>query len=257
MGNTSDTQKTAEELLQMLLEIEKPMEAFKRKTYESNFQSYCNKFENVYRGLEQQAFAAEDKEVFLNETAERFLKGVEESLSEITKKRKKEDKLLDYNMTMVVFFFPSFLEQKSEICAEFPQIVAKCWKEHFPQTNLEPAKFEKINDGFKKHFCYITTAVCTSLNKPDDCYELNLLRSYRDGYLMSQPNGEEMIAHYYDVAPTIVKHIDKRSDSEEIYRGVWENYLSPCIRMIEQDKNEECMEAYGNMVADLQNKYFS
>ena len=65
--------------------------------------------------------------------------------------------------------------------------------------------FEEINGGFRKRLCYVTTAVCRSLQKPDECYELKLLREYRDRYLVSSEGGKETIREYYNIAPTIVK----------------------------------------------------
>ncbi|MDO5603415.1 MAG: CFI-box-CTERM domain-containing protein, partial [Oscillospiraceae bacterium] len=98
--------------------------------------------------------------------------------------------------------------------------------------------------------------VCETFGKPDDCYELTLLREYRDGYLMSQPDGAEVIRQYYDLAPSIVKHINQRADRKEIYRGVWETYLRPCIQMIEQSRPQQCKEQYIKMVQDLEKQYF-
>ena len=73
---------------------------------------------------------------------------------------------------------------------------------------------------------------------------------------MSQPDGEEVIRQYYDLAPTIVKHINQRKDRKKIYREVWDQYLSPCIQMIENNKNKQCKELYIRMVRDLEKKYF-
>ncbi|GHU54664.1 hypothetical protein FACS1894132_09650 [Clostridia bacterium] len=62
-----------------------------------------------------------------------------------------------------------------------------------------------------KSGCYITTAVCTSLEKPDDCYELTLLRNFRDTFLKNQPDGETLIKPYYEDAPRIVDKINKKN----------------------------------------------
>lgn len=242
---------------EMLFAIEKPMEAFTKKTYASNFTAYCERFHEVFEKNKDIYSTTDQKEIYLRDVSEGFLALVEEQLNEIPKRRNREDKLLDYNMVMVVFVFPALLEQKNVANEKFAKMLSKCWKEHFPQTNIEPADYTKINAGFKRRFCYITTAVCESQKKPDDCYELEILRDYRDGYLMSRPDGEELVTQYYDVAPTIVKHINGREDSSEIYQNIWEEYLSPCIRLIEEDQNAECMEIYQNMVYDLQHKYFS
>ena len=96
-------------------------------------------------------------------------------------------------------------------------------------------------------FCYITTAVCESLNKPDDCYELTTLRKYRDEYLLSTESGREIVEEYYNIAPTIVKRIGRQDDAGEIYRGIWDEYLSPCIHLIEKGRKEECKDRYSEI----------
>lgn len=83
-----------------------------------------------------------------------------------------------------------------------------------------------------------------------------MLRDYRDNYLASLPNGKELIEKYYDVAPTIVKHIDQRADAKEIYCSIWEEYLSPCISLIESGQMETCRKRYEEMVYTLRDKYF-
>ena len=73
---------------------------------------------------------------------------------------------------------------------------------------------------------------------------------------MSSEEGEEAVRTYYDLAPTIVKHIDRREDAGEIYRNIWDVYLDPCLRMIEQKQYPECQELYTRMVRNLQKEYF-
>lgn len=41
--------------------------------------------------------------------------------------------------------------------------------------------------------CYITTAVCGSFGKSDDCYELTMFRDFRDSWLRRQEDGKEII----------------------------------------------------------------
>ena len=38
--------------------------------------------------------------------------------------------------------------------------------------------------------CFLTSACTEARGLPDDCHELTVLRSFRDGYLRSQPEGE-------------------------------------------------------------------
>ena len=163
---------------------------------------------------------------------------------------------MDFNFCLAVYVVPSILEFHQESTDLLTDKVLIAWKEKFPKTNVQATSYDKIQAGFKTKWCYITTAVCETFEKPDDCYELTLLRDYRDTYLASQEDGESVIRAYYDLAPTIVKHINKREDKKAIYEGIWKEYLSPCIRMIEQGDNVRCKELYIKMVYDLEDQYF-
>lgn len=61
--------------------------------------------------------------------------------------------------------------------------------------------------------CFITTAVCDSFGKADDCYELTAFRNFRDKWLVNQADGKNLIAEYYNIAPKIVEKINSLSNS--------------------------------------------
>lgn len=105
--------------------------------------------------------------------------------------------------------------------------------------------------------CFITTAVCNSFGKPDDCYELTSFRNYRDNWLIKQTFGEQLIKEYYSVAPAIVKTIDSRDDSALIYKKIWDQYLKECLNHIEKEQFEECKELYIKMVRDMETQYMN
>jgi len=96
--------------------------------------------------------------------------------------------------------------------------------------------------------CFITTAVCEELNKPDDCYELQTLRGFRDNWLKKQAYGETLINEYYAIAPEIVKKINKKNNRTSIYKNINSVYIQKCIYLIENGKMNECLECYKNMV---------
>ena len=109
---------------------------------------------------------------------------------------------------------------------------------------------EAIDDN-----CYITTATCAALGKPDDCYELTQFRAYRDRWLRKQPDGEALIREYYDTAPAVVTAINQTPERETIYRQLNETYLQPCLRYIEAGENEKCKALYIQMVRDMQHRF--
>lgn len=99
--------------------------------------------------------------------------------------------------------------------------------------------------------CFITTAVCEYFNKADDCYELTTLRQFRDEWLLYQPEGKELITEYYDIAPVIVKNLEELSVKDVIYNELWNNYISLCIRHIENNEFQRCKELYISMISYL------
>ena len=107
----------------------------------------------------------------------------------------------------------------------------------------------------KKEGCFITTATCQALNKPDNCYELTKFREYRDNWLINQLDGEKIIQKYYEIAPNIVYNINKSKDKYKIYQEIWNKSLKKCLGLIELKKYEECKETYIKMVEELELKF--
>lgn len=250
------SEEAAIEALQNLLYgIENPMQFFKKALYMEFFHKYV--FENAKNLaiLEQAYMASEDVDALLPRIAEPLVARVESDLHAL-RGRKKDELQMDYNLAMVVYVFPALLETNKVSGQAWIDVLIKTWKKHFPKTDLKSATAKEINAGFRYRFCYITTAVCESQHKADDCYELSLLRTFRDDYLLLSKEGEAMVREYYDVAPSIVKHIGKRADADAIYEGIWQQYLSPCIRLIESGQNEECVDLYKHMVYELKDLYF-
>lgn len=243
-------------LTNMLYDMDNPLKNFKKNLYESIFTSYQQKFSQTIQMLDAQLQESEAVAERIEEICNGFLVQVDQSLSSISKKRDLKNKLMDYNLMLVAYICPALLKMNTSYKKDFTNALIQKWNDHFPETNLNVASFEEINDGFKKRYCYITTAVCDSLGKSDDCYELTLLRDYRDNYLLKQTNGKELIQCYYDIAPTIVKHINLSENRHEIYLKIWKEYLFPCIQFIEANDNEKCKELYTKMIRDLEETYF-
>ncbi len=105
------------------------------------------------------------------------------------------------------------------------------------------------NDGYTGK-CFLTSACVSYLGKPDDCYELTVLRSFRDGYLSESDEGKELIKEYYAIAPSIVEKINSSQQKEALYAYIYEN-IKNCIFFIENGENENALERYKNMVLYL------
>ncbi len=78
--------------------------------------------------------------------------------------------------------------------------------------------------------CFLTTATCSVIGLPDDCWELQTLRLFRDTHLSITPTGKELIKEYYNTAPNIVKKINDRIDTERIWlKAYWTGILPTTI----------------------------
>lgn len=233
--------------------MDKRNHAFKRETYADTFQSYREENGGFFRELNQ-ALAAGQQEELSRELAGAVTGYVKETLGAVREKRKREAAQLNYNMFMAVYFMPAILEGKQNGARELTDSICAKWAETFHGSRIQSADFATIQSGFRTKLCYITTAVCKSLHKPEDCRELELLRGYRDGYLLRH-GGAALVEEYYDIAPTIVKRIGKSPDAGSKYRYLWERYLKPCVAAIENGNSEACGEIYAEMVEELKRQY--
>lgn len=103
--------------------------------------------------------------------------------------------------------------------------------------------------------CFITTAVCLTLGKPDRCEELSTMRSFRDQWLRNQPGGPELIEDYYKTAPGIVEEIDRKPERKSIYEAIYRNYILPCVEHAKRKEFTESQRIYVRMVETLKAQY--
>lgn len=103
--------------------------------------------------------------------------------------------------------------------------------------------------------CYLTSACMYAKGLPDDCYELETLRHFRDTWLNKTEEGKEIIKMYYEIAPKIVSAINDKPDSKNIYDMIYEKMVLTCVKFIEEQRFDETVELYKNMTLELQKVY--
>ena len=248
----------AREGMTKMLEIaEEKMDFFKRKSYADAFTYVYQKYVPYLDALEELHNSVKEPDTLMEQMAGFLAESAVERVNKrASRKSSRGTEEINVNMMLCVYIFPSILKYKGNCSQPLVDAIQKAWKEAFPKSNVHPAEAEYIESGFHHKWCYITTAVCKELRRGDDCYELQLLRHYRDTYMQSLPDGEALIEQYYDMAPTIVKHIYRSGHADRIYHDVWNHYLSPCISLIEQNRQEECRLLYTRMVEELREQYF-
>lgn len=248
--------KAMEGIVDMLMEIKNPMASMKKTSYPSAFESYMYKYAGVIDAIEKVYQEEENPQKWMDKLSDRLITAVQRELDLIPKKNKKMDAQLDFNMVLAMYVIPAILEKKGQSADPFTDYLVEKWNAAF-KTSVGKATYEKIEGGFHRKLCYITTAVCESQGKADDCYELETLRTYRDEYLLSSEEGKAVVEEYYNIAPTIVNRIRRAENSSEIYEEIYKAYLSPCIKLIESGENEACKERYMDMVMELKGRYMA
>ena len=115
--------------------------------------------------------------------------------------------------------------------------------------------YDKRDGGYSSGSgCFITSACCEHKGLADDCVLMQKLRGFRDTYIKSLPDGEDVIKEYYDVAPGIVSAINAREDKDAVYEDIYSTLLK-AEKMIDRKENEEAYTLYRDMVVSLKKTY--
>lgn len=107
----------------------------------------------------------------------------------------------------------------------------------------------KSRDKKKGSGCFITTAVCHHRGLHDDCYELQLLRAFRDNQLMQTPEGKALVERYYQEAPSIAEKLIRPADLSYAWTSI-----NKCVSFIEDGSYEKAIEEYREMFDVLNNR---
>lgn len=233
-----------------------PMKSFKKDQYEGNFESFYSSHRSLFEAIEYVYRNDEQPDAWLVKLTDQLIKAAKDDLAAYKFKGSRNQRLLDLNLLISVYFVPASLKYPASFSEPFADCLLKRWNEEF-KTNVGRATFDEIENGFHRKLCYITTAVCDSLGKGLDCYELQVLKDYRDNYLEQTPEGHALVEEYYDIAPTIVKRMDRQDNRDMLYKALYEDYVMPCIQDIESQEYEACREKYQEMVLSLKAKYLN
>lgn len=102
--------------------------------------------------------------------------------------------------------------------------------------------------------CFITTACVEAAGLPDDCFELQILRKFRDEYVRLLPDGEVILKAYYSKAPGIVKAISQSDSANDEYLRMFRE-VREAIRHILAGHNKKALDTYKQLVQRLLTTY--
>lgn len=97
--------------------------------------------------------------------------------------------------------------------------------------------------------CFLTTVVVQGFGKADDCFELESLRRFRDGWLAKYH--PEEIDNYYLEAPAVVERLKQFSPENFalVISHLYLHYILPVVYFIDAGNFELAYETYKSMVA--------
>jgi hypothetical protein len=106
--------------------------------------------------------------------------------------------------------------------------------------------------------CYITTIICDVLGFSDDAGILNTLRGFRDNVMQKDSKYFKTLLEYDVVGPVIAKFIKEEYNNthdDEMWIQFYNFYLSPTANLIKEEKYDEAVLRYKEMVESLKDYY--
>ena len=115
-------------------------------------------------------------------------------------------------------------------------------------------KKKAVRKSAKKDDCFITTACVEYFNLEDGCFELELLRSFRDNYLLNSIKGRKLNDQYKIIAPAIVVELKKDAQIGILIPRIFKDIRQACD-MIILGKYSLAIEKYFETTFNLMKRY--
>ncbi len=100
--------------------------------------------------------------------------------------------------------------------------------------------------------CFLTTACCSAVGLHDDCWELSVLRAFRDNILTTMHDGKEQLQWYQKYAPIMTEEIARLEDAKQIFLRSYLFYILPCVIFYHLGMFESLRSRYVKMIQYLQ-----
>lgn len=263
LDNAGRSAMEPERIAGLLGQAEARIAEFRKETYADSFQKYLEDNVAVW-DMVSEACAGDkllqEQEQARVQAADAFVCGACERTESVKGRSKREKLQYNMNLYMVSYVLPAIIAWQKrcgvqeEETRRLTDAICGKWEESF-RAHIQASDYESIQAGFKQKLCFVTTAVCSGLRKPQDCKEITLMKEFRDGYFSGTAEGRQLIQEYYDIAPTIVKRIAQGTDPEEKYLYLWNTYIRNCVEYIERGQSGECSRLYKAMMSELKEEY--
>ena len=127
-----------------------------------------------------------------------------------------------------------------------------CWGYHYDAC---PYYQNKSDMGSSSGGCFLSSACVIAKNLPDNCRELEVLRSFRDEFMLSLKSGPDDIKHYYSTAPKIVDAINRSEDATATWSRIYNELVAKCVGLIDAGQYTQAYDFYKYYFKRLEEQY--
>jgi len=199
-----------------------------------------------------------DQQALMKELANLLVEAMEQRMDPKIRKTMPKATVIDQlRFFQAVYLIPMIRHLEFGLSEALAAELMQEWHKRYPKYPYQKSDYNKIVEGFqRKGLCFITSAVCETLQKPDDCYELTAFRRFRDTYMLESEDRRSKVEEYYRIAPVIVNSIQMNPDADQRYQAIWTEYLQPCLAALEEGRMEACENLYTGMVYTMKSQYY-
>ena len=115
--------------------------------------------------------------------------------------------------------------------------------------------YENSQNNLNSKPCYLTTIMCKLIGYEDNNYYLNTLRKFRDTFMKTNSEYQQLLAIYDIIGPQVSQKLESDPNGKEIANTFFNKYISNATMAIEANKNQSAINIYVAMTHALAEKY--
>lgn len=146
-----------------------------------------------------------------------------------------------FNDTVLPKLFTQLNQQNFTLGSQALQTQAETAQASIAASNAEAANAPKGGGG---GLCFITTAVCDTMQLPDDCEPLRVLRYFRDTYMQATQERRAEVRQYYALGSILEDARLSREGAVYLLR----EYIAPAVMAIKRGEFDTAYQIYKAMV---------
>lgn len=123
------------------------------------------------------------------------------------------------------------------------------------QSDSDSDSGDSSSGGSSGSGCFVSTACVAAAGLSDNCHELTVLRSFRDGYVTTLPNGPNLIREYYALAPRVLTALQLSPYANEELGRLYAGLVLPAVALIERHEPRKAFDLYRSSIIDLRSRF--